>query len=136
LLANVGTLEFRILANRRDHPSLIEQAQNESETDRIEADGTLLGWWVPVAPGKENGLNYPEIITRTRKTGDRETLEVLVAKASGRNKSTTRWHLAGPVGPVCWQPLSSTNSIVMVAKTMSTRFLQAMAFRRNSGGGL
>ena len=82
LLASVGTLEFRILANRRDHPSLIEQAKNDSEADRIEADGTLLGWWVPVAPGNENGFDYPEISTRTRKTGKRETLEVLVVKDS------------------------------------------------------
>ena len=62
-LASPGTLEFRILANRRDHRAVIERARaeraaaekegrpvpNEVRDDRQK----LLGWWVPLFEAKK-----------------------------------------------------------------------------------
>ncbi len=55
-ISSAGTLEFRILANKRDHPSQIEQALQVEGRELRDADGNLLAWWVPVAKGEEEGL--------------------------------------------------------------------------------
>ena len=80
LLETVGTLEFRILANRRDHGTLIRRAESEKETNRFhnETDGQLLAWWVPITAGNKDAFQYPEILTRTREAHGQERLEVLV----------------------------------------------------------
>jgi SecD/SecF fusion protein len=55
-ISSAGTLEFRILANRRDHGNLIELAMEERGREVRNEDGTLLGSWVRVAKGEEEGL--------------------------------------------------------------------------------
>jgi len=83
LLQNVGTLEFRVLANQRDHQALIERAQGESSERLLNEAGDLLGWWVAVEAGNESNFHSSgEIAKRTGKQGDRESLEVLVVKDS------------------------------------------------------
>ena len=84
VMAMTGTLEFRILANRRDHRQLIRRADADPEATVIrDSTGERLGWWVPLAAVTKGVtqfiLHYPEIKTRTRKVGNREVTEVLVA---------------------------------------------------------
>jgi SecD/SecF fusion protein len=81
-ISAAGTLEFRILANNRDHQALIEQALNREDRVLRDAEGRVLAWWVPIARGQEGNFAYPEIATRKRKdprTGY-EFTEVLVVK--------------------------------------------------------
>ncbi len=88
LLQRAGTLELRILANQRDHKSLIERAQREDAGVLKDAKGNVQAWWVPVhdATTLEGRQAYPafmpslEIAKRTRKRGQREVTEVLVVK--------------------------------------------------------
>ena len=76
-----GTLEFRILANRRDHLALIEQAEQDEGKTLHDADGNLLAWWVPVAPDQKEGFGLQgEIAHRTRTVRGKEQLEILVVK--------------------------------------------------------
>lgn len=74
----LGTLEFRVLANRRDHLKIIEQAEKDEAGQILDEDGNLLAWWVPVAKGNEDGLSYPEIATRRTTHEGSERLKVLV----------------------------------------------------------
>ncbi len=78
-ISRAGTLEFRIIANERDHKSLIERARAEPLSTKVvkDAEGTVDGWWIPVQPGREK--EFLRDITRTVKHGDKTTLEVLVA---------------------------------------------------------
>ncbi len=83
-ISRIGTLEFRILANSRDHKQLFRLADAEPEAETIvDSQGERLGWWVPVAPVEEGGerqfLHYPEIKVRVRKKGKEKITEVLVA---------------------------------------------------------
>ena len=81
LAESAGTLEFRILANRRDHPALIEQAQQvESRTVR-DAARKILAEWVPVASDQEESFSDdPEIATRETQWRGRPSTEILVVK--------------------------------------------------------
>ncbi len=84
VMAMAGTLEFRILANNRDHRQLIRRADADPEATVIrDSTGERLGWWVPVTAATERAdpafLHYPEINTRTRTVGKRKVTEVLVA---------------------------------------------------------
>ncbi|MGA2034047.1 MAG: protein translocase subunit SecD [Thermoguttaceae bacterium] len=80
-ISSVGTLEFRILANNRDHRSLIERAQSESSDKLFDSEGNLLAWWVPVSKGEERSFaGDREIAVRTPKDDEKHTLEVLVVK--------------------------------------------------------
>jgi SecD/SecF fusion protein len=81
LLASIGTLEFRILANRRDNRDLIERSlADPSKTKLQDNTGNLLAWWAPVKAGQESGLanSSSDIALRNRKKGGKETTEVLV----------------------------------------------------------
>ncbi|NLY03108.1 MAG: protein translocase subunit SecD [Rhodopirellula sp.] len=81
IISSVGTLEFRILANQRDHKALIERALAEDSQKLLSGDGKLLAWWVPVTKGEENSFaTYNEIATRTRERRGDEFLEILVVK--------------------------------------------------------
>jgi SecD/SecF fusion protein len=78
LLQRAGTLEFRILANRRDDKALIEQALASPSKSHIHDDkGNLLAWWVPLKPGQEGVAGYAGIVVR-RKNAAPQTNEVLV----------------------------------------------------------
>lgn len=88
MLKRAGTLEFRILANPRDHKSLIERARRQDDHVLRDAQGNMEAWWIPIeeGDGPENKqridgiLSDPEIATRTSKQNDRKTREVLVVK--------------------------------------------------------
>jgi len=78
-VSRAGSLEFRILANRRDHDALIERALREQDTRVLRDEaGSRLAWWVPVKEGEEGSFDYPEVATRTRTYNDKQILEVLV----------------------------------------------------------
>ena len=80
-IQSVGTIEFRVLANRRDHQILIERALKEESRTLQEADGRLLAWWVPVAAGEEDNLGQcPEAAARTVSDNGGERMEILVVK--------------------------------------------------------
>ena len=75
----LGTLEFRVLANDRDHPALIERASKTDVSKVYDEQRNLLGWWVPVATGKASTFQaHPKIVLRTTESEERKTAEVLV----------------------------------------------------------
>lgn len=79
-LARPGTLEFRVLANRHVDKALIDRAEKEPAKEAVlDPSGKRLAWWVPVKPGTERSLVYPDIAKRTRQVGDRKIMEVLAA---------------------------------------------------------
>jgi len=82
VLTSLGALQFRILANRRDHLDLIRRAEAlpPEQTKVVNPNtGKPEAWWVPVAPGKETDfVGDDQIVRRTRKIGDKEQLEILV----------------------------------------------------------
>ena len=97
IISEAGSLEFRILANRKDHTAVIERAEAQDAKAKQEnlppptqvkdEQGKLLGWWVPLheaEKGKEGAdvWNYPdtEIAKRLVKLRGREVKEVLVVK--------------------------------------------------------
>jgi SecD/SecF fusion protein len=82
LLARTGALEFRVLANQRDDEELIRRALADSSQGQVlDSKGKLLAWWVPGKAGTEQTLaHYNDIARRTRKHGQRETMEILVVK--------------------------------------------------------
>jgi SecD/SecF fusion protein len=80
-ISSAGTLEFRILANNRDHQSLIDQAMELEGNELRDSTGDLLAWWVPVARNEEDSFaSYHEIARRMRRRGDYEFTEILVVK--------------------------------------------------------
>ena len=81
MVESAGTIEFRILANDRDHGPLIEQARQLEAAQLRDAGGSLLAWWVPVAPGREGDFaSYSEIAARKRTFRGRQLTEILVVK--------------------------------------------------------
>jgi SecD/SecF fusion protein len=80
-ISSSGTLEFRILANRRDHKDLIDLA-NATQTKVIYgANKQPKAWWVPVAEKHEAAfLRNQEIDVRERTQDGKPVLEVLVVK--------------------------------------------------------
>jgi len=81
LVESVGTLEFRILANRRDHAALIERAEQDEGKKLRDDGGRLLAWWVPVADGQEETFSKDaEIAVRQTERNGRPSMEVLVVK--------------------------------------------------------
>jgi SecD/SecF fusion protein len=78
LVMSLGTLEFRILANRHDHKSIIDMAEAD-DGDRVrDAEGRQLAWWVPVSRGQEGSFTSPEIATREVDRAGMKSLKVLV----------------------------------------------------------
>ncbi|NUQ66498.1 MAG: protein translocase subunit SecD, partial [Pirellulales bacterium] len=81
IISSVGALEFRILANERDHKVLIERAKVDESRELRSEDGKLLAWWVPVAKGKEQSFaGYGEILTRPVERHGEKLTEILVVK--------------------------------------------------------
>ena len=85
-VTTAGWLEFRMLADKVRHASLIEKAVMlpKDTTQLREGDSPkseLLAWWVPVAEEcKQDFSNNSGIVTRTRAIEGRNRLEVLVVK--------------------------------------------------------
>jgi len=81
LVSSTGTMEFRILANDRDHPEIIGQAEAQEDARVVGEKGELLARWVPVTFGREDSFTgYPEIATRLDSQQRRQRLEVLVVQ--------------------------------------------------------
>jgi SecD/SecF fusion protein len=79
-----GTLEFRILANTRDHRALIDRAE-KSDSEKLFAEKSpgeepkLLAWWVSVKSEVERSFRgESDIATRTVRRNGKDTLEILV----------------------------------------------------------
>ena len=76
-LTRPGTLEFRLLANKKVDKALIDRAQKEpTGTELLDPSGKRLAWWVPVKAGEEKSFSAPEIAQRPKKKGKGE--EILV----------------------------------------------------------
>lgn len=83
VISSIGTLEFRILANMRDHRRVIERALAlpPDEQELYDDRGNLVAWWVPVAKGQEEAMgNHGEIAVRMGKHRGEDWLQVLVMK--------------------------------------------------------
>jgi SecD/SecF fusion protein len=92
IISRTGTLEFRILANNRDHKAIIERANKEPggviKGKTEEGREVIEAWWVPLYEGDkpadkkrvETLLAYREIAQRTVKEGGRDVKQVLVVK--------------------------------------------------------
>ncbi|MFC1597581.1 hypothetical protein ACFL5Q_06560 [Planctomycetota bacterium] len=84
LLPLPGTLEFRVLANRRDHPLLVKEAVEVDGRELRGPDGDVLAWWLPVMRGEEERLlqfvDSAETVSRKRTHRDYEWTEFLVVK--------------------------------------------------------
>ncbi|MGD0899264.1 MAG: hypothetical protein ABR915_15615, partial [Thermoguttaceae bacterium] len=80
LLARPGTLEFRVLADKRKDKAVIEQAQKDpSKAEVLDAAGKRLAWWVPVRTREAKGLAaYIDASWLTRKGARDEDKDVLV----------------------------------------------------------
>ncbi len=86
ILLRIGSLEFRILAHRRDprhqHQRLITLAEAERNRDAreiLDEEGNRLGWWVPVhAEARGEFARQPDLVTRERVVRGEERREVLV----------------------------------------------------------
>ena len=66
VLTDLGTLEFRILANRRDHGSTVDEAEAAFPNPVVE-DGKPVARWVPVAPASRGSFvdDYGGIAVRS-----------------------------------------------------------------------
>jgi len=83
IISRAGTLEFRIVADRRKDRALIERgtAEPTSKKDVYDSDNELIGWWVPVQVGQEKSFEGdPDIAKRTVKRSGQPRLEVLMVK--------------------------------------------------------
>ncbi len=91
ILTKLGELEFRILANTRDHGPLIKRAEQEKSSRVIYKDnetddeGKPIEWgrWVLIKEGIEDSFDYPEIKKRPRTVRGKELTEVLVVMDDG-----------------------------------------------------
>ena len=80
-VSQAGTLEFRILANNRDHKAEIGLAQDTEARQVFDAEDNLVAWWVPVGKGREDSFaTYGEIATRVANYRGQEVMEILVVK--------------------------------------------------------
>lgn len=67
LITRLGSLEFAILANQKDHNQLITRAQGlRPEQDEIRDAGRLVASWRTVAPGKEGAVGLGGGMTAVR----------------------------------------------------------------------
>jgi hypothetical protein len=76
----LGSLEFRILANDRDNPTLLEKGKIlKPDVNKLySAGGKLAAWWLPVNPKSSKEFGYPEIARRTVTKMGQPELQVLV----------------------------------------------------------
>ena len=49
-MINLGTLEFSIVANERDHRDIIQQARDNPTRKEVRVGGTVVAAWRPIAP--------------------------------------------------------------------------------------
>jgi SecD/SecF fusion protein len=92
LLASPGTLEFRVLANSRDHADIIERALADTAAEvrgkNEDGEEVVQACWIPLQEGSREAdirrveviLNIPGIAKRTVSKGSRDMTELLVIK--------------------------------------------------------
>ncbi|MFW5692659.1 MAG: protein translocase subunit SecD, partial [Thermoguttaceae bacterium] len=80
ILQRIGTLEFRIVANERDHGPLFKMADNVPDARAVVDDeGNRLAWWVPVhESARQEFATQAGLKTRVRDVRGEDVLEVLV----------------------------------------------------------
>jgi SecD/SecF fusion protein len=81
VLQHAGTLEFRMLADKRDNNDLVARALAEPSKSRLLDDkGRPLAWWVSInAQEKAHLASDSNIALREKKNGNDTIAEVLVA---------------------------------------------------------
>ncbi|NCC36079.1 MAG: protein translocase subunit SecD, partial [Chloroflexia bacterium] len=79
-LQRVGTLEFRIVGNERDHGALFKLADaNPDARNVVDQEGNRLAWWVPVHESeRESFAQRGGAKTRVRTVRGEQVLEVLM----------------------------------------------------------
>jgi hypothetical protein len=79
-LTRPGTLEFRVLANKKVDKALMDRVQKEpAAAEILDPSGKRLAWWVPIKAGEDKSLTHdPNIARRTKKQANREITEILV----------------------------------------------------------
>ncbi|MDY0167300.1 MAG: protein translocase subunit SecD [Thermoguttaceae bacterium] len=81
ILQRIGTLEFRIVGNDRDHNALFKMADDAGPDARMltDPDGNRLAWWVPVHESAvQEFAQGAGLKRRVRTVRGEEVLEVLV----------------------------------------------------------
>ncbi|MDZ7618267.1 MAG: protein translocase subunit SecD, partial [Patescibacteria group bacterium] len=80
ILQRVGTLEFRIVGNERDHGALFKLADANSEARNVvDQENNRLAWWVPVhESARDEFLQRAGAKTRVRTVRGEQVLEVLM----------------------------------------------------------
>ncbi len=78
-IGTAGRLEFRIVANRRDHAAIIAAAQQQSQgpnrfQKRVMVDGEMVGFWAEAAKEKLKAAELGDTILRNASTGRIVTL--------------------------------------------------------------
>lgn len=81
-IRTAGQLEFRIVANRRDHARIIDAAEAQAAADNpsrfqrnVTIDGQKVGYWAEAAQEKLRAAEVRDTIMRDSKTGRMVTLE-------------------------------------------------------------
>jgi SecD/SecF fusion protein len=86
IISDIGTLEFRILANQRDHGPEIERAlqpENANKYKIYDEQKNLVAWWVPVTKDRDDKFGHNETVQRPGKTeGGYQFTEILVINDS------------------------------------------------------
>ena len=85
IISEIGTLEFRILANTVDHGLQIERAEREENKNKrkiYDGERNLVAWWVPIKKGREERFEgYSNIVRRPGKTeAGHQFTDILVVK--------------------------------------------------------
>ena len=83
IINDIGTLEFRIMANERDHGPQIQRAQRPENANKYKIyddERNLVAWWVPVSKDREKNFDYPDVVKRAGRTeAGYQFTEVLMA---------------------------------------------------------
>jgi preprotein translocase subunit SecD len=86
LISRLGSLEFSVVANPRDHHSIIESAlKNSADRDEVEDNGEVVAVWLSQRSGEPEGsaVDLSKFVTATRKVqrGDAsEVQQILVVR--------------------------------------------------------
>lgn len=74
-----GMIEFRVVANKHDHASIIQEARDSEYRRVLNEDGRMISEWITVAADAEDRIRaHPDVVSRERAIGDAKILEALV----------------------------------------------------------
>ncbi len=91
MVSRIGSLEFRILANNRDHKALIQRARREKTDVLKDSQDNVEAWWVPVQQGHDK--DFEDYLYRRDRQGRRIKIpesqrEVAVRETFRRGEKT------------------------------------------------